>query len=226
MFGITVTVAVEDELNLHRLFLKIFLSNSLSAMHSPTPVYIHACIFDPCLFYSNLIFQIPLLFCQIPKRNEPRRRWYIPKITSQIFFSNGLSTVFQCRVDIYWRFKLPCCRIFSFNGPGGFLLCKPDDFSSSSIIIGDCQRGGWGRGDATSSCVLTGESSTAFSIENIWSGGWSDAGPNNFVGFHRGEFRGVGPRGVRQACSPSEFQAQQFLQFCPTTQYLCGYRFI
>ncbi|KAJ6407582.1 hypothetical protein OIU84_010964 [Salix udensis] len=44
--------------------------------------------------------------------------------------------------------------------------------------------------------------------------------PNNFVGFHRGEFRGVGPSGVRQACSASEFQAQQFLQFCPTTQYL------
>jgi len=61
MFVITVTVAVEDELNLHRLFVKIFLWNSLSAIHSPTPVYIHACIFDPCLFYSNLIFQIPLL---------------------------------------------------------------------------------------------------------------------------------------------------------------------
>ncbi|KAJ6381631.1 hypothetical protein OIU77_030332 [Salix suchowensis] len=54
MSGITVTGAVEDELNPHRLFVKIFLSNSMSAILRPTPVYIYACICNLCSFNSNL----------------------------------------------------------------------------------------------------------------------------------------------------------------------------
>lgn len=86
MSGITVTGAVEDELNPHRLFVKIFLSNSLSAILYPTPVYIYG------VHMQSLLVQFKPHSCQKPKRNELRRRRYIPKITSQIPFINGLST--------------------------------------------------------------------------------------------------------------------------------------
>lgn len=60
------------------------------------------------------------------------------------------------------------------------------------------------------------EPNPAVSFQNIRFGGRPESRPGHILGTDRSQLRRLGPRGVRQNHTPSEFQTQQFLQLRQT----------